>query len=79
MSWSSSTCVAPFHHATGPSPCSAIEHLYESKDQVSRKIEKNKKHWGYSRKQYTVLSWALSLLERLRSASGDQVRRHKTH
>src|SRR5271154_5367641 len=27
MSCSSSTCVAPFHHTTGPSPCSAIEHF----------------------------------------------------
>jgi hypothetical protein len=31
ISWSSSTCVASFHHATGPSPCSAIEHLKNGK------------------------------------------------
>jgi hypothetical protein len=42
ISSSSSTCVAPFHHTTGPSPCSAIEHVID--------IDGRKKNSQYSSK-----------------------------
>ena len=76
ISSSSSTSVAPFHHTTGPSPCSAIEHCID-KIIVSSRNYTNK--WLHSRKRYMAVSWILSLLVRLRSVSVDQVRRHKTH
>jgi len=32
-----STCLAPLHHATGPRPCSAIEHCQKNNDLATQR------------------------------------------